>query len=453
MGERAMGQETEPRFTLGAAAAQDDRALARHDRAHVLGARYELGDVLGSGGTATVYEAWDRSAERSVAVKLFHPGSARADKHRQAEELRILSTLHHPDLIALHDTGIHDGRPFLVMQLIAGPTLAGQILHGPFPSDETTEIGARLARALAYVHAQGVTHRDVKPANVLLGPDGPKLGDFGIAHAFDGTRVTSTGVVVGTAAYLSPEQVRGDPVGPPADVFALGLVLLECLSGNREYPGPLAESAVARLHRSPVIPDGVSRGFGSLLKRMTALDPSSRPTANEVADRLAAMNEGGSTVASDTTARITAVAGRWRSRLLPVGAPIAAVSAAALALMFLSGADPGTPAEDGAEATDVPTIGAPPSTLWDVMSPSRTGEPSTSPAPVTTEATAAPGKGPPQGGSGRPAEGNRPAKKEGGKPGGEPGELPGNADDEAHENVDKKPGGPGRGKGRGGEEA
>jgi hypothetical protein len=448
-----MGQETEPRFTLDVAAAQDDRALARPDRAPALGARYELGDVLGSGGTATVYEAWDRSAERSVAVKLFHPGSARADKHRQAEELRILSTLQHPDLIALHDTGIHDGRPFLVMQLVAGPTLAGQILHGPLTADETTEIGDRLARALAYVHEQGVTHRDVKPANVLLGPDGPKLGDFGIAHTFDGTRVTSTGVVVGTAAYLAPEQVRGDPVGPPADVFALGLVLLECLSGNREYPGPLAESAVARLHRSPMIPDGVSRGFGSLLKRMTALDPASRPTANEVADRLAAMNGGGSTVASDTTARIAAVAGRWRSKLLPVGAPIAAVSAAALALMFLSGADPGTPAEDGAEATtgeatDVPSIGAPPSTVWDVMSPSRVGESSTSTAPVTTESTAAPGKEPPQSGSDRPAKGNGPAEKEGDKPGG----LPGNADDEAHENIDKERGDPGRGKGRGGEE-
>lgn len=368
-----MGQETEPRFTLGAAAQEDDRA------ADLLARRYELGEVLGTGGTATVYEAWDRSAERSVAVKLFHPSARRADQHRQAEELRILGALHHPDLIALHDTGVHKGSPFLVMQLVPGPTLAGRILCGPLTPDETANIGVCLARALAYVHEQGVTHRDVKPANVLLGPAGPKLGDFGIAHTFDGTRVTATGVVVGTAAYLAPEQVRGDHVGPPADVYALGLVLLECLTGNREYPGPLAESAVARLHRSPVIPEKLSRRFGSLLRKMTALEPENRPTADEVAQRLAASHSDGSLVVSGHTARISAVAGRLRGGLLPIGAPVAAVSAVALGLMFLNGPDSGTVVDEGTEArpneaTGAPSPGTPPSIIWNGSSPSRAGD-------------------------------------------------------------------------------
>lgn len=443
-----MGQETEPRFSLDAAVAQNNHASA--GPVNVLGARYELGDVLGSGGTATVYEAWDRSAQRAVAVKLFHPGAARADQHRQAEELRILGSLDHPDLIALHDTGLHDGRPFLVMQLVAGPTLAGHILHGPLSADETSEIGARLARALAYVHEHGVTHRDVKPANVLLGQEGPKLGDFGIAHTFDGTRVTSTGVVVGTAAYLAPEQVRGDPVGPPADVFALGLVLLECLSGNREYPGPLAESAVARLHRSPVIPDGVSRGFGSLLKRMTALDPARRPTAHEVADRFAAMNGAGSTIASGATALIATVAGRWRSRIVAVGAPVTVV-AAAMALIFLSGADPGTPAGEGADATPTGTTDAPPSTVWDVMSPNRITESTTSNAPVPVEPVAAPDSTTSQGDSDHLLDRVGTLEKGDDKRAGSAGGPPENADDDAHENVDKNRENPGKGKGRGGE--
>ncbi len=105
------------------------------------------------------------------------------------------------------------------------------------------------------MHRAGIVHRDLKPANVLLGADGPRLADFGIARALDGTAVTGTGYVVGTAAYLAPEQVRGEWVGPEADVYALGLVLLESLTGRREYPGALVESATARLHRPPGIPD------------------------------------------------------------------------------------------------------------------------------------------------------------------------------------------------------
>lgn len=133
------------------------------------------------------------------------------------------------------------------------------------------------------MHRTGITHRDVKPANVLLGPDGPLLGDFGVAQGADGNRSTTSGSVVGTAAYMAPEQVRGQPVGPPADIFALALVLLECLSGQREYLGSVTESAVARLLREPKVPEGLPSQFADLLRRMGDRDPSGRPDAREVA--------------------------------------------------------------------------------------------------------------------------------------------------------------------------
>jgi serine/threonine protein kinase len=132
-------------------------------------------------------------------------------------------------------------------------------------------------------------HRDLKPANVLLDESGQAhLADFGISRALDQTAVTTDGCIVGTAAYLAPEQVRGEFVGPAADVFALGLVLLESLTGRREYPGKAMESALARLHRQPTVPEGLPLGLSPLLAAMTDPDPALRPTAAQVAETLAA---------------------------------------------------------------------------------------------------------------------------------------------------------------------
>jgi hypothetical protein len=203
--------------------------------------------------------------------------------------MRALAALHHPGLVGLHDGGVEAGQPYIVTDLVEGPSLAERIAKRPLDPDEVCRIGARLADALAHVHASGIVHRDLKPANVLLGADGrPRLADFGIARALDGTAVTGTGYVVGTAAYLAPEQVRGEWVGPEADVYALGLVLLEALTGRREYPGALVESATARLHRAPDIPATLSSGLRTALHAMTALEPAARPTAAEVAGLLSA---------------------------------------------------------------------------------------------------------------------------------------------------------------------
>ncbi len=276
-------------WITGNAPTVDERtvATAGADPA-VVGGRYELGALLGTGASAVVRRGRDRVSGRTFAVKLFHAGASAHDRRRQQREMRALSTLHHPGLVALHDGGVEDGRPFIVTDLVEGPTLAEHLDLGPLDPDEVLRIGARLADALAHVHGAGIVHRDLKPANVLLGADGPRLADFGIARALDGTAVTGTGYVVGTAAYLAPEQVRGEWVGPEADVYALGLVLLESLTGRREYPGALVESATARLHRPPGIPTGLPFALDTALRAMTALDQFDRPAAADVATMLAA---------------------------------------------------------------------------------------------------------------------------------------------------------------------
>ena len=221
----------------------------------VVGGRYELGALLGTGASAVVRRASDRISGRTFAVKLFHVGASAHDRRRQQREMRALATLHHPGLVApARRRG--GGRP---------PVHRHRPRRGPHAGRAPREGPARPGRRAAHRRPAGrragprarggIVHRDLKPANVLLGADGPRLADFGIARALDGTAVTGTGYVVGTAAYLAPEQVRGEWVGPEADVYALGLVLLEALTGRREYPGALVESATARLHRPPGIPD------------------------------------------------------------------------------------------------------------------------------------------------------------------------------------------------------
>jgi len=247
---------------------------------------YPLGRLLGRGGMADVYASVDARTGDSVAVKVFRDTDLGGADRRSAE-VRTLTGLRHPNLVELIDAGTEDGCEFLVMALVDGPTL-GQACRGRrLPLARSAQIGAAVGDALAYVHAGDVVHRDVKPDNVLLGP-GPRvrLADFGIARTISATRATQSGLVLGTAAYLAPEQVTGAEVGPPADVYALGLVLLECLTGHREYPGTALESAMARLHRRPQLPAELPAGWAALLAAMTANDPAARPSAGSAAGAL-----------------------------------------------------------------------------------------------------------------------------------------------------------------------
>ncbi|BAS18107.1 probable serine/threonine-protein kinase PknB [Arthrobacter sp. Hiyo8] len=255
----------------------------------LIAGRYRLGTLIGRGATASVYRAQDERLGRDVALKLFAPQLGGPDElARHENEMRLLATFNHPSLVTLFDAGTdhrdpEHARTFLTMELIHGPDLYSRLRDRPLTTQDVAHIGADLASALEYVHGRGIIHRDIKPANVLLpeapvgSPIRPKLTDFGIARIIEGTRLTATGTMVGTAAYLSPEQATGSALGPASDIYSLGLLLLECLTGKLEYPGTSVESAVARLHRPPRVPEALGTRWVDLLTAMTSAEPSARP--------------------------------------------------------------------------------------------------------------------------------------------------------------------------------
>ena len=192
---------------------------------------------------------------------------------------------------------------YIVMEFVAGPTLAALLQVGPLPKRTTAVIGRQLAEALMAVHDGQVIHRDVKPANVLLvdmaetpggepSPPRVKLADFGIARVIDAARLTLTGLTMGTATYLSPEQAVGSAVGPPSDVYSLGLVLLECLTGHKAFNGSIMEVAAARLTTAPSIPADLGSEWAHLLTAMTRREPAERISTAEAASLLGALELG-----------------------------------------------------------------------------------------------------------------------------------------------------------------
>ncbi|MER6347698.1 serine/threonine-protein kinase [Streptomyces sp. NPDC001595] len=283
--------------------------------AQVLGGRYRLDEVIGSGGTGDVHRGFDLRLKRPVAVKVFRDGAGADAEDGFHNETMILARLRHPGLVTVYDAGRHEGRPYLVMELIDGPTLKARIAAGPLAPGEAAALGAGLARALTHAHGEGIVHRDVKPSNIILDASGrPHLTDFGISRALDSTTRTSTGTIVGTAAYLSPEQVLGGPVGPSADVYSLGLVLLECVTSRLEYEGAPLEAAIARLHRQPELPDSLPEEYASLLREMTALDAQVRPSAEDCARTLDALADTISPQPLPSTAGATGLVPRQASQ-------------------------------------------------------------------------------------------------------------------------------------------
>jgi serine/threonine protein kinase len=260
-----------------------------------LGDRFELLDIIGRGGMAAVYRARDTQLDRIVAVKVFATDDTR-DVVRREAEAQTLARLNHPNLVTLFDAHLvapgETGPSYIVMELVDGPSLREELDRGPLPAGEVAMLAAELAEALVAVHASGIVHRDLKPANILLSLTGlpslpyrGKLADFGIAHLVGSERITTDGMVVGTAAYLSPEQARGDEPGPPSDVYALGLILIEALTGRRAFIGTAAESIATRLVLDVPIPPDLPPAWAQLLTEMTARDPATRPDALQVAIR------------------------------------------------------------------------------------------------------------------------------------------------------------------------
>jgi serine/threonine protein kinase len=271
--------------------------------ATLLAGRYVLDEPIGAGGYCEVWRATDTVLTRQVAVKLLHPGYAAHGEAlaRFKAEARHAGALSHENVARVYDYGEPtDGQSYLVMELIDGPSLADVLARGPLGARPTMDMVAQVAAGLQAAHTAGLIHRDVKPANILFTSEGGvRITDFGIAHAVGSTPVTSTGMVMGTPGYIAPERVSGGQAGPASDLYGLGIVAYECLTGSQPFRGGALEVAIAHRDRPlPPLPVSVPAEVAAFVMTLTAKDPAWRPaSAGEVADQ----------------------AGRLRDDLLPPG--------------------------------------------------------------------------------------------------------------------------------------
>lgn len=252
--------------------------------------RYRVGAPVGHGGTSVVHRGFDRALRRPVAIKVL--ARSRTGAHPALAEARAAAQISHPNIARVYDFGRSDtGAPFLVMEYVPGGTLADRLRDtGPLPLAETARVAADVACALAAAHAHGLVHRDIKPGNVMPGPSHAKVVDFGVATAAGSGSVAPDGLVWGTPLYLSPEQLRGEPVRPAADVYALGLLLHECLTGSPPWRGATTEEVLTqrRLQPVPMLPGtlGLPPALVDFCRRCLSPLPAKRPTALEAVETL-----------------------------------------------------------------------------------------------------------------------------------------------------------------------
>jgi beta-lactam-binding protein with PASTA domain/tRNA A-37 threonylcarbamoyl transferase component Bud32 len=268
----------------------------------VLGGRYRLVELLGQGGMATIYRAHDNQLDRDVAVKLLRPEYGRDPEFlsRFRQEAQAAASLNHPNVVSVYDYGQDAAGPFIVMELVEGEDLASIVRRsGALPPRQAARITAEAARALEAAHARGIVHRDVKPGNIMISRDGRvKVADFGIARAMAEAQMTLPGTTLGSVHYFSPEQARGEQADAASDIFSLGIVLFEELTGQRPWEGDTAASvAMARL--AGPIPDpaarrsGVSPELAAITRKAMAREPEDRwESADAFADALEAFLAG-----------------------------------------------------------------------------------------------------------------------------------------------------------------
>ena len=261
-------------------------------------AHYKITDHLGTGGMGEVYQATDSKLGRSVAIKLlpeeFNQNSDRLLRFER--EARLLASLNHPNIAAIHGLEESGGRRFLVMELVGGETLAERIKRGPIPVDESLAIAMAICDGLEAAHEEGIIHRDLKPANIKVTSDGKvKVLDFGLAKAYETSpsnpnlsnsptigslAATNVGMILGTAAYMSPEQAKGRPVDRRTDIFAFGCVLYEMLTGKRAFQGDdVSDTLAAVLRAEPdwnALPREISPALRTLIQGCLAKDRAKR---------------------------------------------------------------------------------------------------------------------------------------------------------------------------------
>ncbi|MGI8422417.1 MAG: serine/threonine-protein kinase [Gaiellaceae bacterium] len=243
--------------------------------------RYRLESRLGSGSMSEVWRAEDTELERTVAIKLLRPD---ADRLRFEREARAAASLAHPNINALWDYGVAGDRPYIVLEYLPGGSLEERLAGGhPLPDEETRRIAGDIAAGLAAAHAGGLVHRDLKPANVLFDAEGrAKIADFGIARMGEGGTLTEAGTLLGTAAYISPEQAAGQPATPASDVYSLGVILFRMLTGRLPFESPQPMDLVAmHLRNAPPAVSAYRPDAPVALERLTAAalakDPRERP--------------------------------------------------------------------------------------------------------------------------------------------------------------------------------
>src|SRR5437763_2574938 len=265
----------------------------------VLSDRYELEELVGSGGMSSVYRAHDRLLDRKVALKILHEQYTADEDYveRFRREARAVAALSHPNIVTLIDRGEHENKQFIVFEYVAGENLKRLIeRRGPAPVTTALELGMQMARALSFAHQQGLIHRDVKPQNILLNGDGrAKVTDFGIARSLDVQHgMTQTGTVLGTSDYIAPEQAQGHRVDEHTDVYSLGVVLYELLTTEVPFPGENFVAVAMRHINEPPPPirdkrPDVSPRVEAAVPRAMAKSPEDRfPTMGEFCRELEA---------------------------------------------------------------------------------------------------------------------------------------------------------------------
>ena len=324
----------------------------------LLAGRYRVVRHLGSGGMASVVLCDDERLGRSVAVKRLHAHSPGEMEQRFAREARLGASLNHPSLVAIYDTAVDDEGVLIVMEYVEGESLSQALKRGPLEPRRVGRMASELGDALDHAHSHGVVHRDVKPGNVLLRDDGAtKLADLGIATAADQTRITRTGIVLGTAAYMAPEQLDGAEAGAPADIYALAAVCFEALAGRRARTGqtPMELAGAIATQPPPDLRDHVQEApaaAADVLRRGLARDPLERPaSAGELGSELrrALERPAEPTVATRPIRRPAAVPpprtrrGPWPA--IALVSALLAVAAATVALLAAGGGD-----DDGGSA-------------------------------------------------------------------------------------------------------